>query len=445
MGDKELFLSKVREAACGDELRLFPTLTSRLFVFVSISEELKDIVNKLVNLLIGLYVDAQPELLNKMIMQLIDPLENYAKRLVAGDERMERAAHKLIKATRIIAKNVIEGRSSGTSSGLGKLFTPDEAQVIIIFEAILDLLLPFIPLEMRDPLFALLKALGELTHLAANPTLNEFVEHAPLIVDSLATMLSIPKYVVDGIFALAQGRWADAVDLCRPFCDVDAEVLNQVASLLPMVQETVLTSKNLLGKLKKEGFLERSNHMTERIKQIEGNALQNKGSVRDLFHLVDFDRSGTISAEEFTLCVKRLGFQLNEHRMIEIFSKCKKGIESINDMKASDLNEEEFAMALDYLEQKVATSSMSLLGCSWYHLMMMLMFLSFVLLLIFVFLFLGVSAFLAAGTFSSVINSVMTICAGIGLSTRGAKESKDDTTKLRTRLEEVKDTIFKNQ
>merc|ERR1719375_295968 len=107
--DKTLFLHKI---STGDVkmANFLPVIVRRLFQFAQTSQELEDIVVKLVNLMVGLNVDAPPDFINKLITDLIHPLENYAQDLLKGDERMARAGGKLISATREIASKAVEGK-----------------------------------------------------------------------------------------------------------------------------------------------------------------------------------------------------------------------------------------------------------------------------------------------------------------------------------------------
>lgn len=105
------------------------------------------------------------------------------------------------------------------------------------------------------------------------------------------------------------------MDLCRPFCNLEPETLEQMSRLLPMVQKTVSSGDSIIGKLKSEGLddvMKQPSHLQTRIKQISENVSQQQGTTSDLFDLIDLD---TISVEEFQMCTVRLGFQLSEHRM----------------------------------------------------------------------------------------------------------------------------------
>merc|ERR1719188_1721041 len=104
--------------------------------------------------------------------------------------------------------------------------------------------------------------------------------------------------------------------------------MKQFSRFLPVVRKTVTSQ----GAEKEDvQFSGNTDHIAARVKQISENVSNGTGSTNDLFDLMDLDKSGTISVEEFKMCTQRLGFQLGDHRMKEIFSKCKKNIAKAGD------------------------------------------------------------------------------------------------------------------
>jgi len=439
---------------------LLPTLFQALFdnslAGMDMNEanrkELRGIIDLLGKLLLGLCVGAPPDFTNNLIMQLVKPLEHHAQKLVKGDARMEKASSELISSTRKIAAMAAEGKSLQQM----QLFMPGEEgeapPALSVLEATLDLLLPFLPSQAQEPLIALMKALMEMSLLSANPTLDGFAKHSPVIVAEIALALGIPEHNITGIMALVQGKWDEAADMCRPFCDLNPEALDQMVRLLPAVRQTVSSGKDLFERLSDNLDLEdmvRSNsHAQGRQRIVEKKVNEGGGSNRDLFAMVDLDGNGTISREEFQTCALRLGLTLSEHRVIEIFSRCKKQHRNTKNFEATELNADEFELAMQYLQGKIAHDCLKLLGIAWSALMFYLAYLTLILVLIFLFIFLGISVFVTTGAFGTVINSIMTIAAGLGLSKSGTKERTSDIgeqAKTREVLDEVKDTVFDSQ
>jgi len=269
----------------------------------------------------------------------------------------------------------------------------------------------------------------------------------------------VPQHYIKGIVALAQGDWAGATDLCRPFCDLDPEVLRQISKLLPSVSKTMKMATDTNSSVEELSELTQLNsHLASRVQQIAANAMEGKCTSSDLFELVDLDKNGFVSQEEFKILMNRLGFDLNAHRIAEIMSTCKKkqrkgrlnGVSDGERAEQEGLTEEEFEDALNYLKGKVAVNSLDLLKVSWPILSFYLAILTLLLILVFFFIFLGMSAFSSGGVFSSVVNSIMTIGAGLGLSKGSAKtdstKKKDDgSSDVKSLVEEVQTTIFGNE
>ena len=116
------------------------------------------------------------------------------------------------------------------------------------------------------------------------------------------------------------------------------------------------------------------------------------------------DSSGSISKQEFSALARRLNINLTDHRVNEIFASLKKAGGSKSD---EDLDEEEFAKALQYLNQKSTNMTLEALGISKSMLIVALVSLIIILLLLFVFIFLGIQGFAVGSSFGSVINSLL--------------------------------------
>lgn len=138
--------------------------------------------------------------------------------------------------------------------------------------------------------------------------------------------------------------------------------------------------------------------MQELMKKIE----EGKASTHELFIAVDEDKSGMISKDEYSTLARRLGMNLSQHRVNEIFASLKQGSED-----EDNLNEQEFGKAMEYLQQKNTNMALDFLGLSPALLTISLIFLGIILILIFIFIFLGIQAFALGGTFGSVVNSLM--------------------------------------
>jgi hypothetical protein len=330
---------------------------------------------------------------------------------------------------------------------------------MFILSASLDLLLPFMPTEMREPLLAVLKITSTLSEIASNPGKSSFARHAPALIENMAIALCVPSHTVKGIVALSQGDWGAAVDLCKPFCQLNPEILHQISQVLPAVQKTVVDSTDNFAEAEEVlGASQVNSHSAARIKQIAASAMQDQGSAKDLFELVDLDKNGCISMEEFQILMNRLGFRLNSHRLVEIMSTCKKKMpakeNSVGRIGAEiesiqGLDQEEFTQALAYVQSLVTVNSLQCLNISWSWLMVLLIRFTIILLAVIVVIILGLSAFVSGGIFNSIINSVLTIATGIGGfqifkpgGSAASQDSAEATESKKNLITEVKDTVL---
>uniref|UniRef100_A0A7S1WT07 EF-hand domain-containing protein n=1 Tax=Alexandrium catenella TaxID=2925 RepID=A0A7S1WT07_ALECA len=453
--NKEAFLGCINTSLPAREAGVLPSLVRRLFIHMApeLQEarvELEALVNKLFNLMIGICVEAPVDLINKMIADIIDQskpysLVGFAMRLIKGEERVEKAAGRLINSICWIAQQAAEGRSLAQMQLFARGPDGETPRIDVILEAVMDLLLPFLGPELRRPIYSVLEVLTDLYELSTDPAPNNFIKRAPFIAQGIATALCIPQHQVSGIFALAKGDWEKAVDLCKPFCDLDPQVLHEMMRFLPTIQKNCKSGVDLVKNIKEQV---EEDYIKSRVKQISGNVVERKGTALDLFDLVDLDRNGTISLEEFRMCTLRLGFHLGEHRVLEVFSRCKKNVGSINRTdKGQELNAEEFQEALDYLQKKVAHITLSMIGNSLGYLMCKLVYLCFTLFLCCVFIFLAMNAFLSGGVFSAVVNSGLTISMGLSMAWKDAKDKSggDDQRKMGALVEEIQDMVMNDQ
>merc|ERR1712046_54553 len=122
---------------------------------------------------------------------------------------------------------------------------------------------------------------------------------------------------------------------------------------------------DLLAAAQSNGFV------AHRINQIVAETSRGKGTLSDLFDLIDIDKDGTITLEEFQITMRRLGFHLSQHRLAAVLSKCLEA--RTTDKTAQDkgttilITEAEFKGALNYLVKEVMQEQcLSGLGVSKY-------------------------------------------------------------------------------
>eukprot|EP00927_Polykrikos_kofoidii_P035482 TRINITY_DN30034_c0_g1_i1.p1 TRINITY_DN30034_c0_g1~~TRINITY_DN30034_c0_g1_i1.p1 ORF type:complete len:1886 (-),score=297.45 TRINITY_DN30034_c0_g1_i1:299-5752(-) len=446
-----LFVSKaayIKKVEADPNGNFAPALFRRVFELIGRTEaETECLVNKLVNILIGVCVEADMKSIQSQIVAVLDPLRKHVESKI-DDAKLRKSICAFLTAVSTITKMVSEGEIFTQKNVFHRPSDGEPSLGTVILMCVLDLVVPFLPDELREPLKATLTVMVHLEELAVEPTKSNFEKHKQPIVEGLAGALGLPRNKVNGVVALAQGEWAAAADLCRCFCNLDPKVLTKMSQLLPQVRDSVGSAVTNSGRTCQQlKAIVLGHGMDKRARQIYGEVLKNQGSVDHLFELTDLDKNGKVSLDEFTILMKRLGFNLNKHRLQELVSK---GIGDRKtkgrDLDVSDLESmtlAEFQTALGYLEERVKSSTNELLGNSWVLLMFMLFYLTGLLSMICVFIGLGMSGFRAGGTFNAVINSVLTLCAGLGIAVKspGDKTKADSTEAVEERVSRMVDEV----
>jgi hypothetical protein len=388
-------------------------------------------VDRLFALLIARSVNAPPDTMSGLVQKLVPDLDTYVGYLLRSHEQAQAAAKLLIEIMREIA---VTRRKSSSRVAMDLFMAieedgPRKGQVPInlILEALIDLLLPFLGQDLRPALASILQAAAELRRIAEDP--GCVPKAAPRLAEAIADALSLHASTVQGVVALAQGDWEGARDFCKPFCSLDPDTLDRIASLLPSVKKTLKKPEESLNDQK----------LDMQSRKLLANA-KNESATKLMFDATDVDQSGYICVDEFSTLMRRLGFNLSEHKVVEVFTKCKQ-----KDSKETDrLTRKEFSQAVLYIQHLVAHEALSVKGMSWPHLMGYLALLTVVLLMTFIFLFLGISAFVTGGVFGSVVNSMMTIGAGLGLHAKksGAESAESSAEDMHGTLDMVEHSLF---
>jgi hypothetical protein len=188
-----------------------------------------------------------------------------------------------------------------------------------------------------------------------------------------------------------------------------------------------VVSMNVYGKtITEEGVMVKAkageSELVEIIKKIQNGT----ATTHEVFVATDRegDSSGSISKQEFAALARRLNINLTDHRVNEIFANLKKSSGGNSD---EDLTEDEFAKALQYLNQKSSNMTLEALGISKSLLIVALVSLIIILFLVFVFIFLGIQGFAVGSSFGSVVNSLLPMSAGAGVG-GGKDEEKEKAT-----------------
>lgn len=127
---------------------------------------------------------------------------------------------------------------------------------------------------------------------------------------------------------------------------------------LEKIKEVASLVKQLKKYLQGVGVIDKSGNL-DSIQQLNletvALSVSSEGvGYRDLFRLVDFDNSGSLSKEEFKVAVNRLGYKLSDHRVDEVYAHV--------DAHNSNLSYTQFHKAIDYIIDKNSHTALNYLG-----------------------------------------------------------------------------------
>jgi hypothetical protein len=255
--------------------------------------------------------------------------------------------------------------------------------------------------------------------------------------EEAALLFGINPKTINGIMGIINGDIEAIVTFVAPIAKIDPAFWKKIVDVLKGVKEfiNIIRSGFARNKKKKIDPSMISDAMKEMTKKIrEGTA-----GIKELFDLVDDegDKSGGISKDEFGGLLAKLQIDASEHRINEIFSKCKKDSTDNPD----ELNIDEFKVALEYVQEKDTSIGLNLIGLSNSQLIIILCALVFILVMLLAFILLGMNAFTPGGVFNSIINSMMPMLAGTGVGRGGGPKFDKDS--LKKKLEGMLDQIKK--
>jgi hypothetical protein len=229
----------------------------------------------------------------------------------------------------------------------------------------------------------------------------------------IAMMFGLSPQIVQGIMGIIKGDFDAIITFIGPIAKVDPAKLKLFVDILKEAKRIITEFMKKRGStIKKVDQSLLTDAWKEMLKKIrEGTA-----GVKELFDMVDNDgdRSGSISKVEFGALLSKLQIEASEHRVDEIYAKCKK--EGDNKDPSNDLNVDEFSVALDYVQDKSTGDGLNLLDISTSQLIILFSIIAIVLIMLICFILLGINAFTAGGIFNSIINSMMPMLGGVGMS-----------------------------
>lgn len=141
------------------------------------------------------------------------------------------------------------------------------------------------------------------------------------LAEDIGALTGVNTDLLRGIFGIVKGTPSALIDFVAPVCKIDVKVLKSLQGILFNGLKCLTSVKKESSKKQKDvDDVERSSWQSLMKKVNDGEA-----NVRELFQLVDMegDKSGGISISEFSMLMKKLNMPMTDHRVAEIFSRCK--------------------------------------------------------------------------------------------------------------------------
>ncbi len=194
-----------------------------------------------------------------------------------------------------------------------------------ISERRMDFLRTFVQMCMPDlyPRMGLIEKLVDvaLQLFKFGGSKEQLIENGPKLAEQVGQLLGISAETIRGVFGIMNGDVSALVDFAAPVCKLDPKMLASIQKVLEG------GSKWLSSVKKEDSTKEKVVDDVERSKWLALTKKVNDGeaNIKELFQLVDMDgdNSGGISKEEFMQLMKKMNMPMTEHRVAEIFARCK--------------------------------------------------------------------------------------------------------------------------
>lgn len=222
----------------------------------------------------------------------------------------------------------------------------------------------------------------------------------------LARAFGIPVDVASGLTALANGDLVGAAPLARNLGPFDVERVQQLVKLIKRVIPLAGESDESVPQ--DAGSTPAASRSAPEAATAVGEVGGVASAADQVFAVADTDNSGLLDVAEFGHALKYLGISISEHAALELVARVGDG--------TGMLDREEFKTAVERLRDGVAVDALTAMGLSRNTLLRAFAFAVAVLLFMLVFVFCGVAAFATGGAFGAVVNSVIPLAVGLGVS-----------------------------
>lgn len=225
----------------------------------------------------------------------------------------------------------------------------------------------------------------------------------PRVMTIVSELQILPEGIVEFLLGVTQGNLKKCTGILTLIVPDRAKALAMEKFILRIAD--MIDLKQITNGLKVDlSTASQKDHIDEELSKIKAGS----SDPQLLFRIVDREGNGNgfIDLEEFQRLAIRMGVELSENCVLEIFSKVRgKQHQNIS----TGLSESEFTIAISYIQEKNISTALALLGVTAEQLTLVFIVRVVLLLLVLAFVYLGIQAFAIGGLFGAVVNSIFPV------------------------------------
>ncbi len=140
--------------------------------------------------------------------------------------------------------------------------------------------------------------------------------------EELGSLLGINQKMFSGLLGLLDGDIDSIIDFVAPLVKLNPDLVKKVMKMFKGASKSVA---NAMKSASNEGKKIIDEAKSSRLETLNKKVQDGNASVRELFELIDLegDNSGAISTDEFSSLMKKLNMPMTQHRIAEVFARCK--------------------------------------------------------------------------------------------------------------------------
>ena len=159
---------------------------------------------------------------------------------------------------------------------------------------------------------------------------EEIRNYLPELAEKLGSLFGINSEQLNLVMRIIDGDPTSIRELAAPICKIDSPIIDVLFEILKDTKGKMGSIKGLLTSGAKKFEEQDRGSWLDILKKVKDGT----ADIRDLFQMLDMKngKKGGISAKEFKDLLAKLGMTVTEHRIQEIFAKCKKRGSKVKDV-----------------------------------------------------------------------------------------------------------------